>query len=460
MLLHNPYYYHPHPAARQAADDVFSIISSSQELSSQFRQGKMLGVLVVDKVVDPNVDLSCVHIRNEVYYLAAYSGVVNGFVDEQNLFVPPIYDLQRPDDFYLTKDAEITSINQKLKLIDPTSKEAKELQKKRHALSIALQKEIFTHFNLLDASRSKYRNIVDIFADAKRGLPPGGTGECCAPRLLQYALEHGLKPKYLAEFWYGSSPRSIRRVHGTFYPSCIEKCSPLLRYQLGEQLVAECTNTISNEDLQIIFEDDCIIVVSKPAGLLSVASKDLSQPNVEQMLHKMYPEAKGPMLVHRLDQATSGILLAAKDSRIHKLLQQQFQDRFVHKRYVALLNGKLKSELGCIDLPITVNPDDRPRQVVDFQFGKKATTFYKVINRENNKTRIALYPMTGRTHQLRVHCASPNGLDLPIVGDSLYDILDDPSPIKSQRLMLHAEEIEFEHPQKKERCRIFVPAPF
>lgn len=471
MLRHNPYYYHPQPAARLAADDVLSTISSRPDWAALFAQGKMLGVLVVEgpSGISTNRALgqfenslpSRVHIINNVCYIAAYSGVVNGLVDDSQFFVPPIYDLQNPEDFYLTKDAEISAINHRLNELPPKSNEAKELQRKRHELSIALQREIFEHFNLLDATGTRYRNIVDIFADAKRGLPPGGTGECSAPRLLQYAYQHGLKPLYMAEFWYGASPRNISRIHGSFYPSCIEKCSPLLRYQLGAQPVSEVINAAVGCSIRIIYEDDAILVLSKPAGLLSVSAKDLSLPNVEDMLHRMYPEIKGPMLVHRLDQATSGLLIAAKDARTHKSLQLQFQERDVHKKYVAVLRGRLSSSSGCIDLPLTVNPDDRPRQVVDFQFGKKATTYYRIISSEGEHTRIALYPMTGRTHQLRVHCASPLGLDIPILGDSLYDILDASSvPTEGQRLHLHAEEIVFEHPETKKRCRFEDPAPF
>lgn len=461
MLQHNPYYYHPQPAARLAADDVFSVIRSRPDWSALFVQGKMLGILVVDIPHNVSTLPSRVHIINNVCYLAAYSGVVNGLVDDTQYFVPPIYDLQQPDDFYLTKDAEITAINHRLKQLDPTSAEAKQLQQSRHALSIALQKEIFSHFNLLDATGVRYRNIVDIFADAKRGLPPGGTGECCAPRLLQYALAQGLKPLQLAEFWYGASPRTLNRHHASFYPSCIEKCSPLLRYQLGPMPVSDVLATDHTSNIRILLEDESLIVLSKPAGLLSVAAKDLTLPNVEDHLHSLYPHVKGPMLVHRLDQATSGLLIAAKDARTHKLLQQQFQERFVHKRYVALLRGRLASRCGLLSLPLTVNPDDRPRQVVDFQFGKKAVTYYEVLSVDQGFTRIALYPHTGRTHQLRVHCASMFGLDHPMLGDTLYDILDaSTSPAVNQRLMLHAEEIVFTHPHIQELCRVVDSAPF
>lgn len=472
MLRNNPYYYHPQPAAMLAADDVLLTIASHPKWVTCLEQGKMLGVLVVETSND-NKNLPVrVHNINNVYYLAGYSGVVNGLDDEDKYFVPPIYDLQNPDDFYLQKDAEITAINHRLKTINENSQEAKQLKRERHQLSIALQKEIFSHFSIIDSSGTKYRNIIDIFADAKRGLPPGGSGECAAPRLLQYALQNGLKPLYLAEFWYGQSPKNIHRVHGCFYSSCIEKCSPILKYQLHIDSAEEALPPSSVRPLQILYEDDFMLAVAKQSGVLSVPAKDLSLPNIEMMLHASYPEVKGPMLVHRLDQSTSGILLAAKDAQTHKLLQQQFETRTVHKRYIAQLRGKVASSCGIIDLPLTVNPDDRPRQVVDYQFGKKATTYYEVITEkwiaddgidvnssivsDEKTTMLFLYPLTGRTHQLRVHCASPFGLDHPIVGDLLYDILE-PNQLDVKRLMLHAEQITFQHPHTGKTMTISAP---
>lgn len=459
MLRNNPYYYHPQPAAKLAADDVLSIISSDCNWSKLFAQGKMLGILVVEGTQSSIENCPYIHNINNVYYLTAFSGVVNGLVDEHFFFVPPIYNLQNPNDFYLQKDEEISEINRRLKDTTLQREEVLAFQQKRRELSIALQKEIFQNFNIAN-NKKQYKNIIEIFADAKRGLPPGGAGECSAPRLLQFAFQNNLRPVYLAEFWYGASTKTQSRVHGSFYPSCIEKCSPILKYQLGEMNTSEVP-TVCSSPIRIVFEDEYLVVLSKPAGLLSVPAKDLKQDNVEDQLHRLYPLTKGPMLVHRLDQATSGLLLAAKDARTHKLLQQQFQERFVHKRYVAMLEGSLKSNCGIIDLPLVVNPDDRPRQIVDYQFGKKATTYYQIISKKGQKTRIDLYPLTGRTHQLRVHCASSFGLDSPIDGDSLYDIMDAQHyETLDNRLMLHAEEISFEHPYTKEKCQICDPAPF
>lgn len=464
MLINNPYYYHPQPATLLAADVVFSYISADAQRKEMFEQGKMLGVLIVE---NDSLDRSCfegdnpsrVHYINKLCFLAAYSGVVNGYEDIDGFFVPPIYDLQKPDDFYLTKDAEISALNKEISEREALNQDVKLLKQQRQQLSLSLQREIFSHFNFVDAGGVHYRNIIDIFTEAKRGLPPGGAGECAAPRLLQYALQHGLKPLYLAEFWYGQSPKRYHRIHGHYYPSCIEKCSPILTYQIGHNAPEPRPYVSDTNLLPVLFEDEYLLVVSKPADLLSVPSKNLDEQNVETLLHKMYPMVKGPMLVHRLDQATSGILIAAKDATTHKTMQQYFLSHAIQKRYVATLKGCLQSDCGIVSLPLTVNPDDRPRQVYDPQFGKSAVTYFEVVKRTKSTTLVHLYPLTGRTHQLRVHCASPFGLDHPIVGDVLYDILD-VEPRQASRLHLHAEQVVFTHPYTNKEIVIDNPLLF
>ncbi len=421
---------------KRAADELCLHIGQCPDWAPLFEQGKMLGVLLCD---DGTV-------------LRAYSGVVNGLSDPDGYFVPPIYDLAAPDDFYLRKDAEISAINHKIRVAGELMADASLQSDKRKALadetarlqtlrrekSIALQREIFRHFDIMTADGT-YRNIVQIFADAKRGLPPGGTGECAAPRLLQAAFLRGLKPVALAEFWYGRSPRNIRRVHGQFYPSCIEKCSPLLSFMLGDSLADVPSAESCADEPEIIYEDERMVAVSKPAGMLSVPAKDTTLANVESWLKRRYPDCRLPfMLVHRLDQATSGLLLAAKDAQTHKELQLAFEQKKIRKRYVALLEGSLPSDCGVISLPICPNPDDRPRQTVDWQFGKEAVTRYNVIGRNEKTTLVEFFPVTGRTHQLRLHAASPFGLDHPIVGDVLYFAKP------ATRLMLHAERVRFD----------------
>ena len=428
--INNPYLYHPHPLLKRAADELCLHIGQCPDWAPLFEQGKMLGVLLCD----------------DGTMLRAYSGVVNGLSDPDGYFVPPIYDLAAPDDFYMQKDAEISEINRKIGEIEaladdknPHNDELADLRQMRHEMSVALQREIFRHFDVVSADGT-YRNIVQIFADAKRGLPPGGTGECAAPRLLQTALLRGLKPVALAEFWYGRSPRNIRRVHGQFYPSCSEKCSPLLSFMLGDSLADAPSVESCADEPGIIYEDERMVVVSKPAGMLSVPAKDTTLPNIEHWLKQRYPDCRLPfMLVHRLDQATSGLLLAAKDAQTHKELQLAFEQKKIRKRYVALLEGSLPSDCGVISLPICPNPDDRPRQTVDWQFGKEAVTRYNVIGRNEKITLVEFFPVTGRTHQLRLHAASPFGLDHPIVGDVLYFAKP------ATRLMLHAERVRFDN---------------
>ncbi|MBP5763818.1 MAG: RluA family pseudouridine synthase, partial [Bacteroidales bacterium] len=230
-------------------------------------------------------------------------------------------------------------------------------------------------------------------------------------------------------------------VHRQFYPSCIEKCSPILAFLTNDGNPGKADAPNSSGTPRILFEDEHLIVLSKPAGLLSTPAKDISQKNVESWLHRQYPDVKGPMLAHRLDQATSGLLVAAKDAQTHKLLQQGFERHTIRKRYLAWLDGTVKSDCGYLSLPLCTNPDDRPRQVVDWQFGKTAQTRYHVIKRKEGRTLIEFFPLTGRTHQLRLHAASPYGLDCPIVGDNLYNL--EPQTA-SGRLLLHAADIFLE----------------
>ena len=438
--------YHPHPLLKRAADDICLYISQKQDWSTLFEQGKMLGALLVDLPLPPPTNgRGNIHPIDEKHgLLVAYSGVVNGLKDPDGYFVPPVYDLSNPDAFYLQEDKEISDLNRQIEALqsryipDTFPKDCKSqiqvLKQQRKEKSLALQLKIFSHFDFVNQSGT-YKNIVQIFADAKRGLPPGGSGECAAPRLLQRAYELNLTPIAMAEFWYGRSPKNYRRVHGQFYPSCIEKCSPILSYMLGKE---DCdAPATSHKQPKIIFEDDHIILISKPEGVLSVPAKDLSLPSVESWLKERYPDCKLPfMLAHRLDQSTSGLLIAAKDAQTHKLLQQGFEQGTIHKRYLALLEGELPSSCGVISLPICPNPDDRPRQIVDWQFGKESVTRYHVLKREAGKTLIEFFPLTGRTHQLRLHAASPFGLDHPIVGDVLYFAQP------KTRLMLHAETLK------------------
>lgn len=435
--MNNPYFYRPQSSCKRAVDDVLYQIGHHSQWKDLFSQGKMLGVLVYS--------------REPFKYIVAYSGIVNGLDDPEHFFVSSIYDLQNPDDFYIQKDKEISEINAEIASITlkgealkkDYDKELTALKKRRKELSTALQLEIFSHFNFTNTN-GKYKNIIQIFSDAKRSLPPGGAGECAAPRLLQYAFEHGLEPLEIAEFWYGKSPRITFRVHGQFYPSCIEKCSPILKFMLDGidyDKPGEADTPLPISHLKVCYEDEYLLVIEKPSGVLSVPGKTTGD-SVEEYLHQQYPTVKGPMLVHRLDQSTSGLMLAAKDANTHKRLQQDFETRAIHKEYIACVNGRVESPCGIINLPICPNPDDRPRQIADFQFGKPAQTYFEVIPSPANaeETWLRLCPMTGRTHQLRLHLATQYGLGHPIVGDRIY------MGESAHRLMLHAAVLEFHHP--------------
>ena len=329
------------------------------------------------------------------------------------------------------------------------------LKQERRARSAALQMRLFQQFSMLNFL-GEAKNLCEIFADTVQLVPPAGAGECAAPKLLQYAYKQGWKPLAMAEFWWGNSPKSEIRHHGQYYPSCKGKCEPILKHML-QGLHVEPNPMIEQQlqtpdALDIIYEDEWIAVVNKPANLLSVPSKDDGY-SVYDLAKARFPQAEGPLMVHRLDFATSGLLVLTKSKEAHKKLQEQFSQRLVEKRYIALLNGRVAHDCGTIDLPLSMNLLDRPHQLVDYEHGKPAITRYEVLQRTETTTRIAFYPLTGRTHQLRVHAAHPDGLHCPIIGDDLYGT-------PSTRLFLHAEYIRFVHPITEKSVSFIVPVPF
>jgi len=328
------------------------------------------------------------------------------------------------------------------------------LKQKRKAKSNSLQKQLFEQYTFLN-SKGTNKSLLDIFTPTPRKTPPAGAGECAAPKLLQYAFLHQLKPIAMAEFWWGQPPKSEVRRHGHFYPSCRSKCEPILGHMLEGMEVAKnpmLTNPAEGKNIEIIYEDVQLLVIYKPAEFLSVPGKNI-QDSVYQRIKDKFPKATGPLIVHRLDMSTSGLMLIAKSEKTHKYIQYQFINRFVKKRYVALLDGLVEADEGVIDLPLRVDLDNRPQQLVCYEHGKKATTEWKVIERKDGRTRIHFFPITGRTHQLRVHAAHPLGLNAPIIGDDLYGI-------KGERLHLHAEWIEFRHPITKETISFELAAEF
>lgn len=330
------------------------------------------------------------------------------------------------------------------------------LKSERKTRSAALQQKLFEQFGMLNY-RGEVKNLCEIFGQTVHKTPPAGAGECAAPKLLQQAYLHGWKPIAMAEFWWGDSPKTEIRHHGHYYPACKGKCEPILQHMLQGLQVEENPMLkrmqVPPKNLEIVYEDPWLSVINKPAGMLSVPGKE-DAVSVYSLMREQYPEADSPLTVHRLDMATSGLMLIAKTKRVHQNLQAQFKNRLVRKRYVALLEGIVPKDKGTVDLPLCLNPLDRPRQMVHTEHGKPAITDYQVLERlDGKRTRIAFYPRTGRTHQLRIHAAHPLGLHCPIIGDELYGE-------KADRLYLHAEYLEFTHPITGETVRITKEAEF
>ncbi len=352
-------------------------------------------------------------------------------------------------DFKNKRLDEIDRLEMRLSHFKAKIEEAKAVRKK---FSNNLHQQIFEAFSFKNAL-GETKDLNDIFGALDTPIP-SGAGECSAPKMLQFAYIHDLKPIAMAEFWWGSPPQNIIRKHGHFYPACKSKCKPILGHMLKGLKVAE--NPLEEDDkeyfLEIIYEDEDIVVVNKPEGLLSVPGKT-KRASVLSIIQSQVQNLEGPIIVHRLDMATSGIMVLAKNTRAYHHLQQQFANKTVRKKYLAVLDGVLKSERGTISLPLRVDLDNRPHQMVCYDHGKEAITEFVFIERKGKRSKVAFYPITGRTHQLRVHAAHPKGLNMSIVGDDLYGIID-------KRLMLHAQEITFEHPTKNKEISLVTPDPF
>lgn len=523
-LFTYPFHYTPHPLCVMAAGEVQAYINKQTRWKEELDKGKMFGVLIVRTS------------NGQTGYLAAFSGNLCGS-NSHSFFVPPVYDLLKPDGFFKIEEEQISAINHQIgqlqncdrylelqqkmeretassqqalseaRKVLKAAKERREqrrlhrpneneqaamiresqyqkaefkrlerywkeqiseiktelesfssqieaLKAERRNRSAALQQKLFQQFNFLNA-KGETKNLCAIFEETVQKTPPAGAGECAAPKLLQYAYLSGLSPIAMAEFWWGESPKTEIRHHGYYYPSCRGKCEPILRHMLQGLNVEPAPSerySLSQNMPEILFEDQWLLVLHKPEGVLSVPGKSEEQ-SIYSLLRARYPEATGPLVVHRLDMATSGLLLAAKTQEVHRHLQAQFENRSIKKRYIALLDGILPEEEGVIDLPICPDYLDRPRQMVNEELGKTAITRYQVMDRRNGQTRIAFFPLTGRTHQLRVHAAHPLGLNCPIVGDELYGR-------KAERLYLHAEYLEFIHPVSGQRMVIEKKAEF
>lgn len=403
-----PFRYAPSPETVEAAKALAARIDASPRLRRIFSEGKMLGVLLTDRGV-----------------LNAFSGLAGGLSVLED-FVPPIFDYGVPDGYFRRREAEISAM--------PDG-----IAKGRE--SARLQDWLFDQYKVLNANGEQL-SVKRIFA--RRGLvPPGGTGDCAAPKLLQYAYLHGMKPLAMGEFWYGASHSSEVREHGHFYPACFGKCGPLLSFMM-EGLDVE-PNPLDREyegrEPAVLHADSSIIVVDKPAGMLSVPGRN-GIGSLLDWLAERYGEVHS---CHRLDMDTSGIMVYARNIPCKAALEAQFAGREVSKTYRARLSAGStpfrRSASGTIALPLSPDYYDRPRQIVDKSSGKPAISEYKVLEMlPDGEIDILFHPLTGRTHQLRVHAAHPSGLGRPIKGDLLY------GGTPADRLYLHAESLSFTHP--------------
>lgn len=383
------------------------------------------------------------------------------------------------------------------------------LRRQRREKSDALQQWLFRQYRMLNANGEE-RDLIDIFGETINAMPPAGSGDCCAPKLLQYAYANGLEPVCMAEFWWGDSPKQEIRHHLHYYPACRSKCLPILTHMLcGLDVEPNPLAKPKTKDVpSIVYEDDTIIVVDKPAGMLSVPGKAVATDdaascelddathdgdnmpiynNVEEYVRhylakksQLKPHnpklstqnSQHPKAVHRLDMDTSGLLVLALNDEAYVELQRQFASREVSKRYEAVLDGKpsvlcgapgskwltisANGREGRISLPIIADIMDRPRQRVDLDNGKTAVTDYRIERvLPNGHTLVSLYPLTGRTHQLRVHCAHNYGLGCPILGDPLYG-----HGCHTSRMYLHAAMVELRHPVTGEKMRFQTESGF
>ena len=443
-----PFCYEPHPLCQLAAKEVQAYIASHAEIKEDADHGKMFGVLVVENQNNQSIQNN----QSNLNFLAAYSGLLAGRNDWE-YFVPPVYDAQQPDGHFKTTEREISRISRETSSTSNSSS--------TRGMSQDLQLWLFHQYQLLNA-RGETKDLVDIWQNyydrpklrEKFPLPPGGTGDCCAPKLLQYAYQQNLKPVCMAEFWWGQSTKEELRQHLNYYPACRGKCKPILTWMMEGLDVDVNPETLGFPHLEVktIYEDDALLVVDKPSGMLSTPGR-VEEYSVETIMRQRYPDS---FIAHRLDMWTSGLLIVAKSLEVYRSLQEQFVKHQVKKRYIAVLENleildrlDVLEKKGTISLPLRPDPMNRPRQIVDHEHGKRAVTDYEFLN-ENT---VALYPQTGRTHQLRIHCAHPEGLGRPIKGDELYGT-------KADRLYLHAEQIWFRHPITGEDMHFISPSPF
>lgn len=327
-------------------------------------------------------------------------------------------------------------------LLNPSQKEIaqkQELIKMRKDYSLLVMKKLFLLYSFNSFLGRSY-SILDLQKEFDVGKIPTGFGDCCAPKLLNAAIKNGLMPLSMGEFYFGKNSKDGTKQHGCFYEPCDYRCKKILPAMIG---------------LDILYVDSDIVVINKPSGLLSVPGIGADKQDcVSSRIRRLYDiEIENPA-VHRLDMDTSGVMVYALHKHSHRELSIQFQNRIAKKRYIAKLNGvpflkdknrvARKGDEGTISIPIRLDIENRPYQIVDYQNGKESITQYQIVSIRQSKTKVMLSPITGRTHQLRVHCASKDGLGVPIISDRLYGQEE-----KGIKLMLQAFYLMFYHPTKK-----------
>ena len=515
-VFNNPFYYEPDQLCLKAVDEVkVWIENTDSDFRSEIGHGKMFGVLIVENdgelgflagysgqicgrsdwadfvpavfdYLQPNgyfkqheAEISsinreitllenCDERKSANDNLQLIRNRAEHEIEKYKEYIKKVKE-ERPEDHPLTPEmirqsqfmkAELHRIKKRFSsliadkqaVVDDINNKIDILKQQRRQKSDSLQRWLFKNFTMLNGN-GESRDLIDIFYNYndRHAIPPAGSGECCEPKMLQYAFSHNMHPISMAMFWWGESPKEEIRHHLNFYPACNNKCKPILSWML--QGIEVAPNPLDNDDdrtLEIIYEDNDIAIVNKPAGMLSVPGKSNRQSVYSIMRNRYNDNVESPLIVHRLDMATSGLLIIARTMTAYLDIQRQFKLHQVHKKYVAYLSKPhTKDKSGTISLPLRPDINDRPRQLVDYINGKEAITEYQFTT----DRRVELYPQTGRTHQLRMHCAHSNGLANPIMGDELYGT-------KDKRLYLHAEEITFIHPTTKKEVTFFHKADF
>lgn len=348
------------------------------------------------------------------------------------------------------RSAALTSLEERYVFFE---KDIKKLKEQRAEKSKKIQDAVFKTSSFLNF-KGETESLMSLFKDTYTVTPPAGAGECSAPRLLQCCYKLGLKPITFTEFWWGAAPKKQLRNHNTHYAACRGKCEPILNHMLKGIEVGKSPLEVAqkNKPIEILYDDKEILVVNKPHGLLSVPGKNIKQ-SVLSVLKLQLGKDDALFPVHRLDRQTSGVLLLAKNKKALANLQMQFEKRTTKKRYIAILDGVLTLKKGRVSLPLTTDYNDRPRQLICLEKGKPAETDFELLSTTGNRSRVAFYPKTGRSHQLRVHAAFHQGLNLPILGDDLYGT-------QNERMFLHAEELVFNHPETNKETTVRTKAPF